>query len=98
MLFSATVADFRASRSSGEMSGIERVLPDPDDQVFLDVAVAANADAIVTGNARHFPDDSHSSNTWGILPPRTYFKFDRASLEAEREQAYAYEDHAHALP
>jgi len=30
-------------------------LPDADDQPFLDVAVAANADAIVTGNARHFP-------------------------------------------
>ena len=30
-------------------------LPDPDDQPFLDVAVAANADAIITGNTRHFP-------------------------------------------
>jgi catechol 2,3-dioxygenase-like lactoylglutathione lyase family enzyme len=39
---------------------------------------------------RHFPDDPHSSNTWGILPPRTYFRFDRAAIEAEQEQAYAY--------
>jgi putative PIN family toxin of toxin-antitoxin system len=30
-------------------------LPDPDDQPFLDVAVASAADAIVTGNGRHFP-------------------------------------------
>jgi len=39
---------------------------------------------------RFFPDDPHSSNTWGILPPRTYFRFDRAAIEAEDEQAYAY--------
>jgi catechol 2,3-dioxygenase-like lactoylglutathione lyase family enzyme len=39
---------------------------------------------------RFFPDDPHSSNTWGILPPRTYFRFDRTAIEAEDEQAYAY--------
>jgi catechol 2,3-dioxygenase-like lactoylglutathione lyase family enzyme len=39
---------------------------------------------------RHFPDDPHSSNTWGILPPRSYFRFDRAAIEAEDEQAFAY--------
>jgi len=39
---------------------------------------------------RHFPDDPHSSNTWGILPPRTYFRFDKAAIQAEEEQAYAY--------
>jgi len=39
---------------------------------------------------RYFPDDPHSSNTWGILPPRTYFRFDRAAIEAEEVQAYAY--------
>jgi len=39
---------------------------------------------------RHFPDDPHSSNTWGILPPRTYFRFDQAAIEAEESQAYAY--------
>jgi uncharacterized protein len=30
-------------------------LPDPDDAMFLEVAVAAGADYLVTGNARHFP-------------------------------------------
>ena len=34
---------------------------------------------------RDWPDDAHSSNTWGILPPRSYFRFDRAAVEAERE-------------
>lgn len=39
---------------------------------------------------RHFPDDPHSSNTWGILPPRTYFRFDQAAVDAEEAQAVAY--------
>lgn len=30
------------------------VLPDPDDLPFLEVAAAAGADALVTGNVRHF--------------------------------------------
>ena len=34
---------------------------------------------------REWPDDRHSSNTWGTLPPRSYFRFDRAAVEAERE-------------
>jgi putative PIN family toxin of toxin-antitoxin system len=29
-------------------------LPDPDDLTFVEVAAAAGADAIVTGNAKHF--------------------------------------------
>lgn len=30
--------------------------PDPDDRPFLEVAIAGRADALVTGNRRHFPD------------------------------------------
>lgn len=29
-------------------------LPDPDDRAFVEVAIAGSADAIVTGNRRHF--------------------------------------------
>ncbi len=32
---------------------------------------------------RVFADDPHGSNAWGILPPRSYFAFDAASIEAE---------------
>lgn len=35
--------------------------------------------------SRDWPDDRHSSNTWGPLPPRSYFRFDAAAIESERE-------------
>jgi catechol 2,3-dioxygenase-like lactoylglutathione lyase family enzyme len=47
---------------------------------------------------RHFVDDPHSSNAWGILPPRTYFRFDQAAVDAEEEQAYAYGKPIPAVP
>ncbi len=34
---------------------------------------------------RHWPDDRFSSNTWGPLPPRSYFRFDAAAVESEGE-------------
>ncbi len=34
---------------------------------------------------RRWPDDRFSSNTWGPLPPRSYFRFDAAAIESERD-------------
>ena len=34
---------------------------------------------------RVYPDDRYSSNTWGPLPPRSYFRFDPVAIECERE-------------
>jgi catechol-2,3-dioxygenase len=34
---------------------------------------------------RTWPDNRYSSNTWGPLPPRSYFRFDEAAIEYERE-------------
>jgi len=34
---------------------------------------------------REWPDDRYSSNTWGPLPPRSYFRFDAAAVESERQ-------------
>jgi catechol 2,3-dioxygenase-like lactoylglutathione lyase family enzyme len=44
---------------------------------------------------RTWPDNAHSSNTWGILPPRSYFRFDPAAVEAERQGLEAL---GHGLP
>jgi len=40
-------------------------MTDEDDRVFIEVALGGGADAIVTGNARHFPDDVGVR----VLPP-----------------------------
>ncbi|HUZ85178.1 MAG TPA: VOC family protein [Gaiellales bacterium] len=34
---------------------------------------------------REWPDDRHSSNTWGPLPPRSYFRFDPEAVRSECE-------------
>ena len=38
---------------------------------------------------RDWEDTPHSSNVWGTLPPRTYFRFDEEAIEAERGQLHA---------
>jgi putative PIN family toxin of toxin-antitoxin system len=34
---------------------VDATLPDPDDRPFVEAALSGRADALVTGNARHFP-------------------------------------------
>ena len=38
---------------------------------------------------RNWEDSPHSSNVWGTLPPRTYFRFDPEAIEIERGQLHA---------
>ena len=33
----------------------QKAAPDPEDLMFLEVALAGQADAVITGNVRHFP-------------------------------------------
>jgi putative PIN family toxin of toxin-antitoxin system len=40
-------------------------LDDPDDRAFVEVALAGKADALVTGNVRHFPQNLG----FEVLPP-----------------------------
>ncbi len=45
-------------------------LPDPDDEIYLVTAVVAGAQALVTGNLRHFPQVL--CGTVAILTPRQF--------------------------
>lgn len=45
-------------------------LPDPDDAMFIEVAVTARADALVSGNVRHFPPAQRHSVR--VLTPRAF--------------------------
>ena len=47
-------------------------LPDDDDDPFLEVAIAAKAEALVTGNKAHFPPDRRLGVR--ILTPREFLE------------------------
>jgi putative PIN family toxin of toxin-antitoxin system len=45
-------------------------LPDPDDAKFIEVAVSAGAEALVTGNIRHYPP--HQRHGVRVATPRDW--------------------------
>jgi putative PIN family toxin of toxin-antitoxin system len=51
---------------------LEIHLPDPDDEPFLEVALAGRVDAIVTGNKRHFPKRAYDGVK--ILSPAEFLE------------------------
>ncbi len=53
-------------------------LPDPDDEVFLEVARSGGAECLVTGNIRHFPEKRCCGVR--ILSPREFIDFFRSSV------------------
>lgn len=48
---------------------LKLTLPDPDDRMFVEVAIAGRADAIITGNTRHF-QPKRGSLSFPVLLPR----------------------------
>jgi putative PIN family toxin of toxin-antitoxin system len=55
----AALLDFIASNSDTAASvPLSTQLPDPDDEVFLEIALACRAECLVTGNLAHFPQAS----------------------------------------
>ncbi len=51
-------------------------LPDPDDEMFLEAALAAHADHLVTGNLRHFP--AHRRCGVSVVSPAELIRLSRA--------------------
>jgi len=52
-------------------------LPDADDEPFLEVAIVACADCLVTGNTVHFPQDAWATAT--VLSPAEFMESYRSS-------------------
>lgn len=57
-------------------------LPDPDDLPYLEGAAAAKADALITGNARHYHPRTGAHDV-RVLPPRDFL--DVLTREGKRE-------------
>lgn len=53
-------------------------LPDPDDEMFLEVAVSAHAETLVTGNKDHFPKECRGDIK--VFSPDEFLEFYRAQL------------------
>jgi uncharacterized protein len=53
-------------------------LPDPDDEIYLATALAGGADALVTCNLRHFPQEACGGVK--ILSPRMFLEQAEAGL------------------
>ncbi|MBC8216893.1 MAG: putative toxin-antitoxin system toxin component, PIN family [Planctomycetes bacterium] len=59
---------------------LESPLPDPDDDPFLEVAIAGKADCLVTGNIGHFPTNMRQRVR--ILPPAKFITFYRKQMKS----------------
>lgn len=63
------------------LSGYVRI---PEEETFVEVF--CDMEQLESDHVpRDWPDDAHSSNVWGILPPRSYFRFDDAAVQSERQ-------------
>lgn len=57
---------------------LARHLPDPTDEPFLQVALAASAECLITGNLKHFP--SKARQNMKVLPPKKFLEFYAESM------------------
>ncbi len=56
-------------------SPLQQSLPDTDDNAFLEVAIAAHVQCLVTGNINHFP--AKLCDSIRVISPAEYIKFYR---------------------
>ncbi len=69
----AVVALLDQIRDEGtSMAGVPlpEALPDPDDEAFLEVALESGAEALVTGNLKHYPSESRQGMS--VVSPREF--------------------------
>ena len=54
-------------------SPLSILLPDPDDNPFMEVAISARVNCLVTGNLKHFPERCRSGIL--VLSPREFLDY-----------------------
>ena len=59
-------------------------LPDSDDNPFMEVAISAKADYLVTGNLKHFPENSRFGIN--VLSPREFIDYLRKQQDNNMDQ------------
>jgi catechol 2,3-dioxygenase-like lactoylglutathione lyase family enzyme len=61
----------------------------PEEEIFMELF--CDLEQLASDHeVRYFPDDVRTSNTWGVMPPRSYFKFDSKSIQSEGAQSEAF--------
>ena len=68
----ALLEQIRAAGEPVAAQPLAERLPDPDDEPFLEVAIAASADCLVTGNPRHYP--AKCCGGVRVIPPAKFLK------------------------
>ena len=71
------LAQFEAEGVQGAPAPLRLRLPDPDDEPFLEVALSVAAEALVTGNAKHYPPARRQGMR--VLTPRAFMDEYRAT-------------------
>ena len=69
--------DYRSEKVAAEP--LSARLPDPDDEPFLEVALACRADFLVTGNLAHFPADALAGAS--VVSPTEFMERYRVAAE-----------------
>ena len=64
-------------------SPLKQRLPDPDDEPFLEIAIAGRAACLITGNTSHFPQESRQGMK--ILSPSEFLDFYRKRTKDTEE-------------
>ena len=66
------------SRPPAPSRPLARRLPDPDDEPFLEAAIAGAADCLVTGNVTHFSPEARAGAR--VVTPADFIELYRARL------------------
>ena len=66
-------------------SPLKNHLPDPDDEAFLEVALASRAESLITGNAVHYPAASREGMK--VLSPSEFVEYFRnCEIETKKNE------------